>query len=173
MASVTQQILLLNADYSYINSVSWQKAICLVVKGKVEVLKYSKRVIQNFDGSVVMKIPAVMKLVKIIRTLYRTRVPFSKRNILIRDSFICGYCGIKSKKMTIDHIIPRSKGGKSTFENCVASCKKCNSKKGSKTPREAKMFLRIKPTQPTIYEFMNIKLKTLGINEILKDLGVF
>ena len=168
-----QSVLLLNADYTYINSISWQKAICLIVKGKVEVLKYTKRVISNFDGSVIMKIPAVMKLVKIIRTLYRTKVPFSKRNILIRDSFTCVYCGVKSKKMTIDHVVPRVKGGKSTFENCVASCKECNSRKGSKTAREAKMFLRVKPYQPTIYEFMNIKLKTLGINDILKDLGVF
>ena len=170
---MSSSVLLLNADYSYLNQVSWQKAICLIVKGKVEVLKYTKRIIRNFEGTIEMLIPSVMRLIKIIRTLYRTKVPFSKKNVLIRDGFKCMYCGVKSKKLTIDHIIPRSRGGKSSFENCISSCKACNSKKGSKTPREAGMVLRGKTTQPTIQEFLNIKLKILGIDKTLKDLGVF
>jgi len=170
---MTSPVLLLNADYTYLNSVSWQKAICLIVKGKVKVLKYTKRIIKNFEGTVEMYIPSVMKLVKIIRTLYRIKVPFSKKNVLIRDMYTCMYCGVKDKKLTIDHIIPRSKGGKSTFENCVSACKSCNSKKGNKTCREVRMFPKIRATQPTIQEFLNIKLKTLGIDKTLKDLGVF
>ena len=166
-------IILLNADYSYLGSVGWQKAICLMVKGKTEVLKYSERIIKNFDGSVVMRIPLVLKLVKFIRTLFKTKVPFSKRNVLVRDGFKCVYCGKESKKLTIDHIIPKSKGGKSTFENCVACCKQCNLKKGHKSCREAKMFPHVKIYQPTISEFLNLKLKKLGINETLKELGVF
>ena len=166
-------VLLLNANYSYLGNISWQKAICLMVKGKVEVLKYSETLVRNFDRSVVMKIPIVVKLIKIIRTLYRTKVPFSKRNVLVRDGFKCTYCGVKSKKLTIDHVIPRSKGGKSSFENCVASCKSCNTKKGSRLPKEAKMFPKVKATQPTISEFLQLKVKSLGINNILKELGIF
>jgi len=170
MASV---VVLLNADYSFLGQVTWQKAVCLITKGKVEVLKYTDRVIKNFDGSVVMKIPAVMKLIKFIRTLFRTNVPFSKRNVIIRDDHTCTYCGDTPRRLTIDHIVPRSKGGKSSFENCVASCKSCNSKKGNKSCQEAKMFPRVKPIQPTISEFLRLKLKRLGINETLKDMGVY
>jgi len=171
------QVILLNADYSFLGNVGWQKAVCLMVKGKTEVLKYSERIIKNFDGSVVMRIPLVLKLVKFIRTLYRTAVPFSKRNVLIRDKFQCVYCGEKfkkkTKKLTIDHIVPKSKGGKSTFENCCASCKPCNLKKGNRLCREANMFPKVKITQPTINQFLLLKMKELGINSILKELEIY
>ena len=167
------ETILLNTDYTYLSNIPWQKAICLMVKGKVEVLKYTKRIIRNFDGSVVMKVPAVIKLVKIIRTLYKTKVPFSKRNVLIRDNFTCSYCGKESKKLTIDHVVPKSKGGKSTFENTTASCKSCNSKKGNYSCEEAKMWPNSNRTQPTIHEFLNLRIKSLGINKLLKELGVF
>jgi len=167
------QTILLNSDYSYLGNVKWEKAICLIVKGKVEVLKYTKRVIKNFDGSVIMKIPSVMRLIKFIRTLFRTKVPFSKRNVIIRDEFKCAYCGAESKRLTIDHVLPRSKGGKSSFENCVAACKKCNSEKGNKLCNEIKMFPKVKANQPTISEFLMLKLKNLGIDKTLKELGVF
>lgn len=166
-------VILLNADYSYLNRVSWQKAVTLLCKGKAEVLKYSDKVVRNFDRSVVMKIPLVMRLIKFIRTLYKTKVPFSKRNILTRDEHTCAYCGKQSKRLTIDHIVPKSKGGKTTWENTVACCKECNSKKGDKNCREVKMFPHKQPRQPTIYEFMLLKLKHLGIDELLRDLGVY
>lgn len=164
--------IILNGDYSYLNSVSWQKAIRLLVKGKASVIKYTEISIRTAENAV-MKIPAVMKLMKIIRTIYRTRVPFSKKNIMIRDSFTCQYCNTIKEKLTIDHIIPVSKGGKSSFENCVAACKNCNSKKGSKLPSEARMYLKKKPTSPTISEFTRIRATKAGIFDLLKDLGVY
>lgn len=170
---IKMSVILLNADYSFLNSVSWQKAICLIVKGKAEVLKFTERIIKNFDGSIVMKIPAVMRLIKIIRTLYRTKVPFSKRNVLVRDGYKCSYCGVESKSLTIDHIVPKSKGGKSLFENCVASCKSCNAKKGDMLCNKVGMFPKVKAYQPTISEFLSLKLKKLGIDKTLKDLGVY
>ena len=123
-----QGCVILNGDYSYLNTVSWQKAMKLLCKGKATVIKYTDAVV-NTAENVVMKIPAVMKLIKIIRTIYRTKVPFSKKNLFIRDSFICQYCGNKSNSLTVDHIVPRSRGGKKTFENCVACCKTCNNKR--------------------------------------------
>lgn len=166
-------VVVLNMDYSYVNSVSWQKAVTLIYKGKAETLKYSDKIIKNFDGSVVMKIPIVIKLLKLIRTLYKRRVPFSKRNVLARDENICAYCGRKSKRLTIDHVVPHSRGGKTTWENTVACCKSCNSRKSDKSCQEAKMFPRKKPYQPTIHEFMLLKLKHLGVDVLLKDLGVY
>ena len=166
------QCVLLNADYTFLNMVDWKRAMCLMVKGKVKVLKYSEKIIRIAEGAVI-KVPAVMRLIKLIRTLYRTRVPFSKKNIFVRDGFRCVYCGAENVRLTIDHILPKSRGGKTDFENCVSSCKPCNNNKGSRTPREAGFFLKVRPYQPTISEFLRLKVKKLGINDTLKDFGIF
>lgn len=168
-----ENCIVLNADYTYINTVNWKKAIKLIINGKAEALKYSEKVLTNFEKTIVMKIPIVMKLLKLVRTIYKTKVPFSKKNVLIRDGFRCAYCGSKSRRLTIDHVTPVSRGGKSTFENCVASCKQCNSKKGNKTASEAHMYLKKRPSAPTISEFILIKIKNMGIYETLKDLGIY
>lgn len=164
--------VLLNADYTFLNVIDWKRAMCLVTKGKIEVLRYSEKVVRCAEGAV-MKIPIVMRLIKLVRSVYKARIPFSKKNILIRDSFKCVYCGTDKGRLTIDHIIPRSRGGKSTFENCVSCCRECNNKKGAKTPIEAGMFMKHRPYQPTISEFLRLKVKKMGINDVLKDLGVY
>ena len=166
------QCVLLNADYTFLNLVDWKRAMCLIAKEKVQVLRQSEHVIRTAEGLAV-KVPLVMKLIKLIRKLYLNRVPFSKKNVLVRDGFKCAYCGDDSRRLTIDHIIPKSKRGKTSFENCVASCKPCNNKKGGRTPSEAGMYLRVKVYQPTISEFLRLKVKKLGINNVLKDLGIY
>jgi 5-methylcytosine-specific restriction endonuclease McrA len=163
--------ILLNADYSFINMVSWRRAMCLMVKGKVQILSYSERIIRGAEG-VVFQAPAVLRLIKLIRTIYRTRVPFSKRNVFIRDGFACAYCGAGSGSLTIDHILPRSRGGDTSFENCVACCLHCNAAKGCRTPNEAAMYLSRKPYQPTISEFLRMKFKRLGLDDVLRDCGL-
>ena len=163
--------IVLNGDYTFLNTVGWRRAMCLVIKGKTEVLKYADRVIKCVDGSV-MRIPLVMRLIKVIRLIYKTRVPFTKKNVFIRDGFKCLYCG-SGNELTIDHIIPASRGGKNTFENCVAACKPCNNKKNNRTPSEAHMYLMRRPYAPTISEFFRIKMKALGMDVYLKELGVF
>lgn len=165
------RVTVLNGDYSYLNTVSWQKAIKLIVKGKATVIKYTEVVVKTAE-KVIVKIPAVMKLIKIIRTIYRTKVPFSKKNVMIRDGFVCQYCG-SLKELTIDHVVPVSKSGKSTFENCVTACKDCNNKKGDKLPSEAQMYLKKHPISPTISEFTRIKAVKAGVYDLLKDLGVY
>jgi 5-methylcytosine-specific restriction endonuclease McrA len=143
-----------------------------MAKGKVEVVKDSPRIIRNGSG-VELKVPAVMRLIKLIRTIYRSSVTFTKRNVLIRDRFKCAYCGARREKLSIDHIIPKSRGGKMTFENCVAACKPCNLKKGGRTPNEARMYLKVRPYQPTISEFLRLKFENLGIHDILRELEIF
>jgi 5-methylcytosine-specific restriction endonuclease McrA len=162
-------VILLNADYSYLNTIKWKKALTLLAKGKVSVLKYGKRVIKTSSG-IIMKIPVVLRLIKFIRTVYRTKVPFSKKNVMIRDGMKCTYCGDKNARLTIDHIVPKSKGGKSTFENTVAACKPCNNKKGSKTCAESKMYPRANAHSPTISEFLGIKMRVMGVDKIIEDL---
>ncbi|MCP4692395.1 MAG: HNH endonuclease, partial [Desulfobacterales bacterium] len=115
----------------------------------------------------------VMKLIKLIRTIYRAKVPFSKRNVFLRDGLKCAYCGADGRELTMDHIIPRSRGGKNNFDNCVASCAACNNKKACRTPREAGMHLKVRPYQPTISEFLRIKFKRLGVAKVLEELGVY
>lgn len=105
-----------------------------------------------------MTIPKVIKLVKFVRAVYKREVPFSKKNIFIRDNYTCQYCNKEFNNinnLTIDHITPRSKGGKTSWTNCITSCKRCNNIKGSKTTQESKMFLNKLPKKPTITEFMN------------------
>jgi len=166
-----EQCVVLNTDYSFLNIVGWKRAMCLLVKEKVTVLKWSERVVGCGDTGK-MKVPLVLKLIKLIRTIYRTRVPFTKKNVMVRDDFQCVYCG-KKTRLTIDHIVPSSQGGKSNFENCVTSCKPCNNRKNNRTPSEAKMYIHKKVYQPTIAEFLMKKVRQLGIDELLKDLGVY
>ena len=166
------QCILLNADYTFLNMVHWKRAMCLMAKDKVQVLRQSNRVIRSGEG-LAIKVPAVMKLIKLIRTLYVNRVPFSKKNVIVRDGFKCAYCGNDKERLTIDHIIPKSRGGQTDFENCVSCCKPCNNKKGNKTPSEARMYLKVKAFQPTISEFLRMKVKKLGINYILKEFGIY
>jgi len=163
--------ILLNGDYSYLCLIDWKKALCLVFSEKAKVLKYSDRLIQGVGK--VFRAPAVMVLIKVVRSVYRGRVPFSKKTVLVRDRFTCAYCGEKEKPFTIDHVIPRSKGGKTDFDNCVACCRDCNNKKGARSPREARMHLMKRPFQPTIAEFIGIRLKLSGVYRFLVELGIY
>jgi len=166
-----ERCIILNGDYTYLNTISWRRGLTLLMKGKAETLKYGKKVIHCSDGTCI-KIPLVMKLIKVIRMIYKSRVPYSKKNIMFRDNHTCCYCG-SYENLTIDHVIPISKGGKTSFENCVTACFDCNNKKNNRTPTEAHMFLRKTPYTPTISEFFNIKMRILGIDKFLKDLGVY
>ena len=91
---------------------------------------------------------------------------------MVRDGFRCVYCGTSSR-LTIDHVIPASKGGKNNFDNCVTACQPCNNKKGNRTPNEANMFMKKRPYAPTISEFIRLKMKQLGVEDFLKELGVY
>lgn len=164
--------ILLNADYSFLNMISWKRAMCLLAKEKVQVLSYSEKIIKGAEG-MIFRAPAVMRLIKLIRTIYRSRVPFSKRNIMIRDGFSCAYCGAGRGMLTVDHIVPRARGGGSTFENCVACCRPCNNIKGCRTPSEAGMYLKKQPYQPTIAEFLKMKFRKIGITAILREFGIY
>lgn len=167
-----ERCVILNGDYTFLNVVNWKRAINLMVKRKAEVLKYSDQVVRSGEGKVITRVPLVMRLMKIIRMIYKNRVPFSKRNIFVRDKFACAYCG-SNKNLTIDHIMPASRGGKTTFENCITACRPCNNKKGNRIPSEAKMYLSHQPYAPTISEFIRLKMKQLGIDKFLEEIGVY
>ena len=152
-------VIVLNGSYEFLGLVSWKRAMVLLVSGKVEVVKQSSRVIRTVSQS--FTIPAIVRLVKFIRTIYRREVPLSRKNIITRDSCTCQYCGAESppSELTIDHIVPRVQGGADQWTNMVTSCRGCNMKKGGRTPRQAGMRLLRQPFKPTVMEFINLYLR--------------
>ena len=166
------QTVVLNADYTYLNTVPWQRAVKLLMLEKAEALKEADRTISNCDRSCVLKVPLVLKLVNMVKTVYRNKVPYSRKNVFIRDGHKCVYCGTPNK-LSIDHVLPSSRGGKTEFKNCVASCVRCNIAKGNRTPDEARMHLRRVPHEPTIMEFLTYKMKNTGVYQFLKDIKVY
>lgn len=166
-------VILLNADFSPMGIISWQKAVCLIVKGKVEVLKKSKQILHNFEKTIEIYVPEIVRLLKFVRQLWKRRVPLNRRNIAIRDNFTCQYCGkVLEKGGTLDHVVPKSKGGKTSFDNCVYSCVTCNCKKDNRLPSEAKMYPKSKPYTPTINQFLLHQIKLVGLDESLKEFGL-
>lgn len=170
---MSKNVIVLNADYTFLNFVSEARAVVLVLKKKAEILGNPRGYLSTITERVA--VPAVIRLIKIVREIYKGKVPYSKKHVFVRDKYICQYCGKKLEKRqaTLDHVIPRTQGGKSTWENSVCSCKKCNQEKGGRTPREAKMTMKSRPVQPTIMEFTMIYAKAIGIDKVLKDLGIF
>src|SRR3954454_10401645 len=96
-----------------------------------------------------LRVPEVVTLTRYDRTR-ESLVPFSRRNLFKRDHNACQYCGVRpgSEELTIDHVIPRSRGGASTWENCVLACVECNARKANRTPEQARMRLRKPPARP-------------------------
>jgi len=167
-----RSVILLNADYRPMGVIDWKKAIRLIFKKKVEVLQYAETVIQTASKTITMLLPKLIRLLKFVRLLYRNKVPFNKRNVFVRDGFTCCYCGDKSNKLSLDHVVPRSSGGLSTFENVVTACFSCNNRKDNKTPEKAGMFLKKRPFAPTVNEFMLIQIQKLGLAGVLKEYGL-
>jgi 5-methylcytosine-specific restriction endonuclease McrA len=138
-------VLVLNQDYQPLSVCSLQRSMKLIFLEKAELLhddpeKKLRTPSDQFD------FPSVIRLRRYIRLPYK-KVVLTRRNVMRRDSFRCQYCGQKSK-LTIDHIHPKSRGGKDTWENLTTACDKCNVKKGNRTPKEANMELLSKPYRP-------------------------
>lgn len=163
-------VILLDVNWQYHQTISVKKAMNLICRGVVEVVKTTeKRIHDNF------LVPLVLRLIKSIRKFYGKAVRWSKYNLFIRDGFTCQYCGTKvnPNKLTVDHVVPQDLGGKTEWENCVASCTVCNSKKANKRLHEVGYTLKKKPIQPTVMEFARKQIKELGYEQMLIDLGVY
>lgn len=139
--------LLLDATYRPLRAVSWKRAIVLDLQDRVDVVEYYDEVVHT--PSTTVPLPAVIRLRQYLR-LYHRGVAFTRRNVLLRDKFQCQYCGDRPamRELTLDHVVPRSRGGAMSWENVVAACQTCNHRKGSRTPREARMILRRAPSRP-------------------------
>ena len=130
-----------------------------ICNGKVEVLEEYPDYPVHPDWSA----PAVVRLTHWIRP-HKARVRFSRQNVLARDRYCCQYCGTRTplRKLTFDHVMPKSRGGKTTWENIVACCAfPCNQTKGARTPEEAGMRLLKKPVRPRWLPIFNTKLQNV------------
>ena len=141
-------VLVLNATYEPLNVVSTRRAVVLLLKDKAELLEATEQRIRS--SSLSLPAPSVIRLVYYVRIPRPLRIPLSRHTIMLRDGFSCQYCGSTPHRsqLTIDHVIPKVRGGGSTWENLVCACKQCNQTKGARTPREAGMRLRTQPSEP-------------------------
>lgn len=144
---MTAQTLILNSWYMPHNIIPWQEAVTLLYLGKIEVVSEYEDVIAS--PSIAIRAPAVVRL-KRFKGSHRKGVKFSRHNVHVRDNFTCAYCGFKGgrRSLNFDHVLPRSRGGKTTWENIVSSCIPCNGKKRNRTPEEAGMKLIYQPVRP-------------------------
>lgn len=139
--------LVLDQSYQPHRVVSWQRAVTMLFQDKIEVLEEYDEDIRSV--SITIKMPAVVRLLHRI-TGKKRAVKFSRINVATRDGFRCQYCGDKHelRKLTYDHVVPRAKGGRTSWENIVMACYGCNAKKGAQSVHRAGMKLRKKPAKP-------------------------
>lgn len=141
----TMRTLVLNAGYEPLTVVSFKRALVLVMNDKASVIEH----VENdpvVAGRNAYDRPVVILLTRYVRVPSARRVPVTRRGVLRRDEHRCGYCG--KSAATIDHVLPRSRGGGNSWENLVACCLRCNNAKSDRTPQEMGWALRVTPRQP-------------------------
>jgi len=148
------RVLVLNATYEPINVCSVRRAVILLLKHRAEMVEEGLSSLRSERTSVAR--PAVIRLshyVRLPRDAHRRKI--TRRAVFARDGWECQYCGCRSQ-LTVDHVIPRSKGGSSEWENIVASCAPCNRRKGDLLPRQANMHPRRPPVRPHSSVFIHV-----------------
>lgn len=139
-----ERALVLNASYQPLCVVSVRRAVVLVLKQKAEVVVGSGRPMRGATLS--LDSPSVIRLKYYVKVPLRTRAALSRRAVFVRDDYTCQYCGARAEN--VDHVIPRSRGGQHVWENVVAACRRCNSRKEDKLPHEVGFRLRREPRAP-------------------------
>lgn len=142
-----QSVVVFSKNYLPISRVNIKRAITLLVTGKAEPIDFIEGIIWEVRSpNFILKVPAHIRLNNAVERVWKIP-PVNRKELLRRDRNQCQYCGSK-KDLTLDHILPRSRGGKHTWDNLVIACACCNNKKGSKTPQEAGMNLKKQPLPP-------------------------
>jgi len=138
-------VLVLNQGYEPLNLCRVRRAVVLVFGGKAQVLENSRGEVHSI--TYVFPIPSVIRLVYMVKRPHHQR-KLTKLEVFNRDRYTCQYCGRQTKELTLDHVIPRGRGGEHAWDNVVSACKVCNSRKGGRTPVEAGMKLIHQPRPP-------------------------
>ncbi|MFN2467374.1 MAG: HNH endonuclease [Gaiellaceae bacterium] len=149
-----QQVLVLNASYEPLNVCSVRRAHVLVFKGKAEVLEQLERPLRTATDTYPW--PHVIRLMTYVHVPRAAQRKISRRALFARDNWSCVYCGSGGGRLTLDHVVPRSRGGGSVWENVVTSCAPCNLRKGNRLPEEVSMQLRSPPRPPAAVLFIHL-----------------
>lgn len=142
---MNRSVLVLNGNFEPLNVCATKRAMGLVLAGKALVVENGRGLIRTVSRA--YERPSVIQLSYLVRRP-RPRVRLSKREVLRRDEYRCQYCGCGAGNLTLDHVVPRHRGGEYRWENLVAACPQCNRRKGGRTLQEARMTLLRKPTEP-------------------------
>lgn len=150
---MSYRVLVLNASYEPLQIISVRRAVVLLLQEKAELIEAAEQRLRASSFS--LDTPLVIRLVRYIRIPRRLKLPCSRRGVLARDRDTCQYCGVQPGRasLTIDHVVPRSQGGLTIWDNVVTACRECNRKKGGRTPEQAHMLLMTKPRQPQYVAF--------------------
>jgi 5-methylcytosine-specific restriction endonuclease McrA len=140
-------VLVLNQNYEPLNIARVRRAVVLVMRGKAEMLENGTGVIHTANE--IIPSPSVIRLVCLVRRP-RQQKKLSRHEVFQRDKYTCQYCGAETKALTLDHVIPRHRGGRHIWENVVCACSRCNSHKAGRTPDEAGMRLIRQPYTPHV-----------------------
>ena len=141
-----RRVLLLNVTYEPLTTVGLHRAVCLVLGDKAVVVHDDADGRMLHSASSRLVVPSVIRLRRYVRIPHRSRVPLTRAALMRRDNYLCAYCGTRAD--TIDHVIPRSRGGQHVWENCVASCTRCNHRKADRLIEEIGWSLRFDPAAP-------------------------
>jgi 5-methylcytosine-specific restriction endonuclease McrA len=155
LPGIGARVLVLNASYEPINVCTVRRATVLVLKSRAEVIEKGEGALHS--ERLEFARPCVIRLIRYVRIprdVHRRKI--TRKAVLARDSYTCQYCGHEASGLTVDHVIPRSRGGESSWENIVASCAPCNRKKGNRLPREVSMHPRKHPRPPGPTVFIRI-----------------
>ena len=155
---MAQHVLVLNATYEPLNVCSVRRACVLLLKDKAEIVERLDRPMRSSTRSYPR--PTVIRLVSYVRVPRYHARKITRRAVFARDGFRCQYCGTAGR-LTVDHVVPRSKGGGSSWDNIVASCAPCNRRKGDMLPRQAGMHPRHKPRTPRAEIFIHVASPTI------------
>jgi 5-methylcytosine-specific restriction endonuclease McrA len=149
-----QQVLVLNASYEPLNVCSVRRAHVLVWKGKAELLESLPRELRSASDTYAW--PHVIRLVQYVRVPRAVQRKISRRALFARDGWRCVYCGSSSGRLTLDHVVPRSKGGESIWENVVTACAPCNLRKGDRMLEDSGLHLPRPPRAPAPVLFIHL-----------------
>ena len=153
------RVLVLNQNYEPLSVCSARRAVVLLCLEKAEMVERNHELVRSV--SMTIPLPSIVRLSRFVR-VPRKRILLNRRNVIKRDNHQCQYCGTKQQPLTLDHVIPKNRGGEDTWENLVCACARCNNKKGQRTPEEAGLVLKRQPRRPNYLMFIR---HFVGIND--------
>ena len=147
---MTERALVLNATYEPLSIVSARRAVVLVLRAKADTVAAADQMWHSAERT--FEVPSVVRLRDYVKVPYHRRVPLTRRAVFARDSRRCQYC--RAPAESLDHVVPKAHGGKHTWENVVACCRRCNIRKGSRLPDQAGLKLTRTPVTPSYHGWL-------------------